>query len=378
MTVYLEPGAMSDIPAREYYPLPESKGGWRWLKGHEQVRSIAGMDPEKLRVACEYNARFEASSQVVIVRNGYLVAEWNEPSGQPAATFNVASCTKSFTGTAFGILFEDCRQGKLPSDRSIDLDTPAYRFIPEGHPLSDPRKERVTFRHLLSMTSGIPGEDIGIMGVPTETGVDPFAAALGYAPVKARRWASARWTSKLSAEPGTHWDYSDPAFAHLALAFHHVTGREIADFVKEMVFDPIGIELASWDVMGVGAGFIGPHTSPHTGLHLCARELARFGYLMLRTGNWQGRQLVSPWWCKLASQSSQSLNPHYGYTWWVNTQGTLWPGVPKDAFAAMGFMSNKCYVVPSLDLVISRVGTGPSSWEEGVFIGRIVKAVIQG
>ncbi len=62
--------------------------------------------------------------------------------------------------------------------------------------------------------------------IPTETGVGPFEAALGFAPTKARRWPSGRWTSKLAAEPGTQWDYSDPAMAHLSLAFFHVTGME--------------------------------------------------------------------------------------------------------------------------------------------------------
>ena len=360
----------------DYYPLPESKGGWRWLKSPEEVRELGGIDPAKLHLACEYNARFDASAGVVVIRNGYLVAEWYENSALTTTRYDIWSCTKSFTGTAYGILFEDCRQGKLPPEKTVDLDTLAYPFIPEGHPLSDPRKERIRFRHLLSMTSGIPGEKSGIAAIPTETGIGPFEAALGRYPTKARRWPEGRWTDKLSAEPGTRWDYSDPAMAHLALAFHHITGREMSDVLQERVFGPIGLESLVWDMQGVVGGFIGPHTNAHTGIHVCARELARFAYLMLRKGVWNGQQLVAPWWVELSTRSSQPHNPNYGFTWWVNTAGTQWPGVPRDAFAAQGYMCNRCYVVPSLDLVVARVASGPGEWSEGILLQKVADAIV--
>jgi CubicO group peptidase (beta-lactamase class C family) len=358
------------------YPLPESQGGWPRLASAEEIRALGGLDPDLLQIACEENARFDASSGVAIVRNGYLVAEWYENSALTTTRYDIWSCVKSFTSTAYGLLFDDCRQGKLPPEKVVDLESFAYPHIPEGYPLSDPRKARIRLRHLLSMTSGIPGEDFGIAAIPTEAGVGPFEAALGRYPVKARRWPTGRWTDQLSGEPGTRWDYSDPAMAHLALAFFHITGREMHQVLQERIFDPIGIESLVWDRQGVGAGLIGPHTNAHTGIHVCARELARFGYLMLRNGNWNGQQLLAPWWIALATRSSQPLNPHYGLNWWVNTDGTLWPGVPRDAFAAMGYMSNRCYIVPSLDLVVVRVGSGPSNSDATTLIQKVVESVV--
>ena len=70
-------------------------------------------------------------------------------------------------------------------------------------------------------------------------------------------------------------------------------------------------------------------------------------------------QIVPKWWVDLATRSSQELARSYGYGFWVNTDGSLWPGVPKDAFAFMGYATNRCYVIPSLDLVVVRVGYGP-------------------
>ena len=91
----------------------------------------------------------------------------------------------------------------------------------------------------------------------------------------------------------------------------------------------IGIEALSWDMQG-GSGCIGPHTNAHTGIHISARELARFGYLALRQGLWRGEQVLPAWWMETATRSSQGLNPAYGYTWWVNTSGSQWPGLPQE------------------------------------------------
>ena len=369
---------MSD-KTQAYYPPPESKGGWRSLTEAAQVRAVAGMDLDKLSPARAWNAQFPVASAVVVVRHGYLVAEWYENGARPDTTFNIYSCTKSFTGTAYGILFDDGRRGELHSGQTVDLDSPAYAHIPAGHPLTDPRKERILFRHLLSMTSGIPGESIGIYGIPTAPGVNPFEAALGRFPIKARDVPAELWASTLAAEPGGRWDYSDPAFSHLSLAFRAITGQELSEFMQERVFGPIGIENLTWDLLGIEDGRIGQHSNPCGSIHVSARELARFGYLMAHQGVWAGRQLVAPWWLELCTRTSQALNTAYGLTWWVNTHGT-WPGVPHDAFAAMGFNTNLCCVIPSLDLVVVRIGLGPTESTEVIaapFLAAVAQAVIR-
>jgi len=355
-----------------YYPPPESRGGWRWLKEPHGIRSHAEMDPEKLDLFRRTQELLLGgdSWSIVIIRHGYLVKEFYTFNVLIPTRFDIWSGTKSFTGTAWGLLMDDGRQDKLPKGSGIDLDSPVYPHIPEGHPLTDPRKERITVRYLLTMTSGIPGEKAGVVGIPTDTDRGPFEHALGRCP---NRYG--RWVDKLSAEPGTVWDYSDPAFAHLSLLFSKVAKREMGEYLRECVFDPIGIENLSWDLQG-GSGFIGPHTNAHTGIHVSARELARFGYLMLNEGMWSGRQLVPRWWMDMATRKSQDMNPSYGFTWWVNTDGIRWPGMPKDAFALSGYRSNRCYVIPSLDLVVARVGSGPPIWDEQDFIEGVVSAII--
>jgi CubicO group peptidase (beta-lactamase class C family) len=355
-----------------YYPPPESKGGWRCLIEPGDVQSIAHMNPDKLDRIRQKEEFFYGGHSwgIVIVRNGYLVREFYTFNVLIPSRFDIWSGTKSFTGTAWGILLDDSKNGRLMDRSIVDIDSPVYDYIPNGHPLTDHRKSQISIRHLLTMTSGIAGERSGAIGIPTITGQGPFEHALGRCPNRYGIWAD-----KLAADPGTYWDYSDPAFAHLALAFENFTGQEMKDFLKERVFDPIGIENLSWDVQG-GSGNIGPHTNAHTGIHVSARELARFGYLMLHQGTWDGRQLVPHWWIDLSTSASQELNPNYGLTWWVNTSGNQWKGAPKDSFALRGYRSNSCFIIPSLDLVIARVGSGPASWHDPGLIEGVVDAII--
>ena len=354
------------------FPPPPSQADWRWLDTAEDARQYAGMDSCKLSRLFEQQMRLFGSYSfgIVVIRHGYLVREHHTFMGLPTSRFDIWSCTKSFTGIAWALLLEDSRQGRLPHGQQVTLDSPAYDFIPGGHPLSDAGKADISIRHLLTMTSGIAGESLGIFGIPTDTGVGPFEHALGRQP---NRYG--KCLDKLAASPGTRWDYSDPAMAHLSLIFSQLAGQDIHDFMRERIFTPIGIENASWDVMG-GAGFIGPHTSAHVGLHISARELARFGYLLLHAGLWNGQQLIPRCWLDLATRSSQALNPEYGYTFWVNSARARWPLLPADMFALEGYNANRCYIIPSLDLVVVRVGSGPPQWNEGDFITGLVEAII--
>ncbi len=180
---------------------------------------------------------------------------------------------------------------------------------------------------------------------------------------------------QLVADPGTRWLYSDPGFSHLSLVFAHVTGSELDTFLNEHLFEPIGVPAVSWSRSG-GGRWIGPHTIAHCGLVLSSRELARCGYLLLRQGVWDERQIVSRDWLERATRSSQAFNPKYGYGFWVNSGGRLWPELPTDAFAMMGYRGNRCWVVPSLDLVVARTGSGPRMLDDTYFPSKVLDAVL--
>ena len=359
-----------------YYPESESQGGWRKLDEDTRILELGDVDPAILAKAWEYHleSRGMAStfyppeqliersktSAVLVLRHGYIVGEWYQ-NADAKTRWNIRSCSKSFTGTALGILF---------GESDLSLDSRGYDYLPEGLPLSDPRKAGIALRHLMSMTSNIAGENHGVFLRDGYDGGGPFEFSLGKcADGKGRSVAA------LTGDPGTAFEYSDAAFAHLSLIFARVAGEELESFLRRRVIDPIGIEDFEWPAIG-GAGNLGPHTGPGGGVRITPRDLARFGYLMLKNGAWKDRQLVPREWIEIATRSSQEVDRRYGYTWWVNTHGLLWDTAPRDAFAAMGFAGNKCYVVPSLDLVVVRSADGPMPWDDGPFVRLVIEAMI--
>ncbi len=354
-----------------YFPQPESQGGWRFLNDKAEIKNLTSINLDKVNVAIEsYKFFFDTyASGIAIIKNGYLIKEHYSFMTLPGSRFDVWSCTKSFTGIAWGLLLEESRKGNLPDNAKVDLDSLAYSFLPNNTKLTDPLKEKITIGHLLSMTSGIAGETKLAFGIPTKIDSGPFEHALGYSE---NRYG--KKTDALVAEPGKIWDYSDPAMAHLSILFKSIMKQEMHEYMQNNVFNAVGIENASWDVLG-GGQFIGPHTSAHIGLHISARELARFGYLLMHKGLWNGKEVVPSWWIDKATKSSQNLNPDYGYTFWTNSNGTRWPGLPKDMFALEGYNSNRCYVIPSKEMVVVRVGAGPNQWNEQLLISSILDAI---
>lgn len=158
---------------------------------------------------------------IVIIRNGYLVCEHHTFMSLATSRYDIWSCTKSLTGLAWGLLLDDFENDRQTHDSGqiVDLDTPACSLIPEAYPPSDLQKEWITIRHLLTMTSGIAGESMGVYGIPTTTGSCPFEHALGRCP---NRYGKS--VDQLATKPGTKWDYSDPAMALLSLIFANIAG----------------------------------------------------------------------------------------------------------------------------------------------------------
>ena len=349
-------------PARSAVPPPEAEGGWPWLD-RESVGSVAGMDPERLDIIERWHETLFGgeSTSVVIVRGGRLVREFHAFNVGNTMRYDLWSGTKSFAATAWLLALSG--PGMPP------LDTPAYELLPYDLPLSDPRKAGITLRHLLSMTSGIAGESLGIAGMPTATGKGIFEYALGH---EANRYGQRVGT--LAADPGARWDYCDPAYAHLSLCFHALTGHDIDAYMRERVFAKLGI-VASWDGQG-GAGFIGPHTNAHTGLHMSARDVARFGQLVLAKGRWGDEEILPAEALRTMHTVSQDHNPAYGLGWWTNERGAYAPGLPTDLVTLSGFRFNRCYVVPSLDLVVARLGTGPVVPDGHALIRSVIEAIV--
>ena len=175
---------MKDIMSEKnkYFPHPESKGGWRFINKKIDTEVASKINFDKLNDAIEeYKLFFDnEASGIVIIKDGFMVNEHYSFMTLPGSRFDVWSCTKSFTGIAWGLLLDESKNGTIPENLKVDLDSFAYSFLPKSFKVTDKKKEKITIRHLLNMTSGIPGENQLTFGIPPLRNSGPFEHCLLY------------------------------------------------------------------------------------------------------------------------------------------------------------------------------------------------------
>jgi CubicO group peptidase (beta-lactamase class C family) len=300
-----------------------------------------GMDVTRLEDVASYCQEHNCGA-VVITRHGRIVWErywlgWNENS-----TDNSWSMAKSITDALVGIAISE---GKIEG-----VDQSAADFIPEWRGTD---KEKITLRNLLSMTSGLLWNEDYYERSDVTTMITSDDQT-GYAVSRPR-----------FHDPGDDWYYSTGDTQLFSAIITAATGMEAGQYAEEKLFAPIGLKGAWWDADNAG------DTMTFCCVHTTARNFARFGYLFLRNGRWNDKQVVPEDWVKESTKPSQWENQSYGYYWWLQD----YPDVPKDMFMADGFQTKRIYVIPSLDIVAVRIGEGDDKWDDNAFLKPIVEAV---
>ena len=299
---------------------PPMKGKWETVSLDE-----IGWNAAKLKIAMDY-AGEQNSSGVVILHRGRILAEqyWKPKSAEGKrsrykymrvettpdgrAIEDVASVQKSVISFLAAIARE---QGKL------DLDRTAASYIGNGWSKASPKQEeRITVRHLMTMTSGL--------NEPLEY-VHPA---------------------------GTVWEYNTRAYSMMVSVLTEATQMSINQLTHKWLTEPTGMRESRWEprrwVQGHPANTIGFATS--------ARDLARFGLLVLAEGKWNGHGVLkNPKYLLEALQPSQHLKSSYGLLWWIVNR-SWFPEAPEKAVAALGRLSRIVFIVPNQQLVLIRLG----------------------
>ncbi len=315
--------------AESYWPSADAD--WETVTAEE-----AGADTNDLQVAIEYGVE-NTTHAMVVLWNGKILKEAYAPSSGRETTAPIYSATKSIVGSMVGMVLED---GGVTG-----LTQKTVGFLPEW--VGDTTKEDITIEHHLMMTTGIEG------------GKENFLKSLFL--VDDQREFDVG--IPVVHTPGTFWDYNDPAYHLLFWVVEEASGLSLPEFTQSRILDPLGMTHTTWATKNGNYRWV----------ESTALDAARFGLFALRNGEWDGAQLLSTNWIESATLSSQSLNPSYGYLWWLNgadshlvpfddapRNGSLFPDCPPDTFAALGANDNNIYVVPSLDLVVVRIGEDAS------------------
>jgi CubicO group peptidase (beta-lactamase class C family) len=315
----------------------------------------------------------------VIVRHGYIVAEW----GDTRHVEMTHSVTKSFLSSVVGLAWEDgliADLDDLVRDYMAPVDLPAGDGEPGvdrtgfGRPdlttlFESDHNRLITWDHLLRQTSDWEGT---LWGKPD--------------------WAdrpsqdATEWRTRDRHAPGTVFEYNDTRVNLLALVATGVWRRPLPEILRERIMDPIGAS-PTWRWHGYDNSWItldgamvqavsgGGHWGG--GMFLSARDQARFGLFTLRRGRWGDESLLDEEWFDLATTPSEA-NPTYGFmNYFLNLPGEdgekRYPSAPDDAYAHLGNGTNMVYVDPENDLVVV------ARWIRGnaidPFLGAIVRSI---
>jgi len=268
----------------------------------------------------------------LIVRHGYIVAEFGD-TNVVEPTYSVA---KSYLSTVLG----------LAIDRGLikKITDPVAQYVHDGG-YDSPHNAKITWQDHARQASEWEGT---MFGKPsTFIGHEEF----GNGEMKPRD----------IKEPGSYYEYNDVRVNRLSLSLLRVWKRPLPDVLKSEIMDPvgasdtwrwIGYDNAGVDLEGKTVKSVPGGTRWGGGMWASTRDHARYGYLMLRNGNWNGKQLLSSAWLKEATtQGGPPNSTDYGYLWWLNTKAGK-SDLPRSSYSAEGNGSNAIWIDPEHDMVI--------------------------
>lgn len=280
----------------------------------------------------------------IILKDGYIIAEWGDIE-RVDMTFSV---TKSYLSTVVGLAIDD---GLINS-----VNDKVFRYVWDGT-FDGEHNMKISWKHLLNQSSDWSGQLFGMYD---------------WADRPSRRGKLDDWKYRELHEPGTYFKYNDVRVNLLAYSALQVWRKPLPQVLKERIMDPIRAS-STWRWYGYTSSWVeidglkiqsvsgGGHSGG--GLFINTLDHARFGLLYMRSGNWDGKQLISEKWIEMATKPSPA-NASYGYMWWLNKGQRAMEDVPKTMFYASGFGGNYILVDQENKLVIVTRWLEPSRLEE--------------
>ena len=331
--------AITDNPSEEVVPFyfpPIDTEVWESTSYNDLGWSADGFNELRTFLA-ESNTR-----AFLILKDGKIVVEEYFGNNILGTTpFNVssqwywASADKTLTAALVGI---------AQQDGLLDINDVSSDYLGEGWTSLPPEKEQlIKIQNQLTMSSGL------------EYDVDDLNCTL-----------PSCLTYK--ADAGEQWYYHNAPHTLLKNVIENASGLEYNTFTEQKLIDLIGMD-GQWIAQGFNNVFWST-----------ARDMARFGILMLNKGKWADLEILSDMnYYDQMVNTSQNLNPSYGYLWWLNGKDSIiFPGfeatfpvplaqnAPEDMIAAMGTNGQFLQLVPSQNLIVVRMGQTPDNSATGV------------
>lgn len=255
----------------------------------------------------------------MLLRHGEVASEgWWAPYA-PEKKHMLFSLSKSFTSMAVGFAI---REGRFSLD-----DTVLSFFQDEFDIEPCENMRRMTVRHLLTMNTGHDAEP-DVFGTPN--------------------WAYAFLTSFVARRPGSLFVYNTPATYMLSCIVQKTTGQKLMEYLTPRLFEPLGIQGATWEEspQGVNTGGFG--------LNLATEDIARFGQMLLSGGCVDGLEIVDPEWVKAATSRQVPNGDPADMSDWSQGYGyQFWRCRPEGVFRGDGAYGQYCIVMPKQDACLA-------------------------
>jgi CubicO group peptidase (beta-lactamase class C family) len=318
-----------------------------------------GMDPAVIGNAYEEAADLDNIYSLLVLKNGYLVAE-QYFNGQMASDAQAtASVTKSVVSALAGIALEE---GFLPS-----TDKKLKDFFPEvDWDSTDPRKSEITVRHLLQMRSGYLWEEV--YGL-----IDTLRSS--------QDWIPFLESFLLVHDPGTAFGYSNFTAHILGIIISRSADESLRSFAQDHLFNDMGVSIRYWPADAAG------HNYGSGDICLTPRSLAKFGQMYLDNGVWNNVRILPAEWVDSSLQVwspttyGREIFAHihelkYGYLWWTGTSGD------HEIWFAWGHGGQMVVLIRDLNMVVVATASVPpgfdnSAWQNSKAVMELVGRFIE-
>lgn len=284
----------------------------------------------------------------VIVKGGAIIYERYARGFDETKRHLSWSVAKSVSSALVGVAV---REGLLSLDDSICQHLPEY----EGKGVCD-----ITVRHAITFATGLDWQE----EYENQTYQVSSVIAMLFGVGRGDQLKHIL-THRAAATPGTAWRYSTgDSQLTAALAKRALASRHGPDAFWKLLFEPIGMQRVAFeeDVKGTPLGGSMVYATP--------RDFAKFGWLFLNDGCWDGARVLPAGWVQASTTPSEFFVSHApekektpsGYSWWLNrptpsqNKPKPWADLPEDAYSAQGHWGQRIVVVPSEDVVIVRTG----------------------
>lgn len=274
-----------DLEAVEYTPLPGDD-----LKVSTPAEQ--GLDPMLVAELYLDAGKLSTLYGLLVIKNGYLIAERYFNEGAVEQLSSRQSATKSFTSALVGIAAD---QGCLSN-----VDQKMIDFFPEfTGQINDPRKKQIAIRDMLQMHSGYPWEER----------TPPYHDILFFS--GNWHWLPHIVEFPLTSDPGTEFQYSNLTSHLLGVIVARACDTDLKPYAEKHLFSPINAEVGDWtrDADNYNWGF--------GEIYVTARDMAKFGMLYLNDGEYEGKQVLSADWVR---ESLQRYSEDINFTGWTSSR----------------------------------------------------------